>query len=193
MEARKFLRHRQGHRIPVMVEAIPIRDDYGHIAAVAEIFQKEKAGPEGLCWISPAEAQTDVALGIPSYATTRQQLEMSFAQHPGGLGVFLIEVEHIEEFARSRGKEMIVALLRAVAQTLAHAMPMAHFLGAWSNRRFLMLAPNSNPELNEVLVKRLAALGNGCNPVSGKERSQYPICSLTGSSRNPGPDFVRMA
>ena len=105
MEAHKFLRHRQGHRIPVMVEAIPIRDDYGHIAAVAEIFQEEKAGPEGRCWISPAEAQTDVALGIPSYATTRQQLEMSFAQHPGGLGVFLIEVEHIEEFAAAGEKK----------------------------------------------------------------------------------------
>ncbi len=162
VEAHQLLRHRQGHRIPVLVQAIPIRDDQGRIAAVAELFQEEQAGAEGLCWITQAEAQTDPALGIPSRATSRQQLEISLAQHSSGLGVFLVEVENIDQFARSRGKEMVVAVLRAVAQTLAHAMPVPHFLGAWGNGSFLILAPNSSSELNDVLQQRLAALGNGC-------------------------------
>ena len=162
VEARQFLRHRQGHRIPVLAQAIPIRDDHGHVAAVAEIFQEEQPGAEGLCWITRTEAQTDPVLGIPSRATTRQQLELSLARHSTGLGVFLVEVENIDQFARSRGKEMVIAVLRAVVQTLAHSMPVPHFLGAWGNGSLLILAPNSTSELNQVLQQRLAALGNGC-------------------------------
>ena len=162
VEAHQLLRHRQGHRIPVLAQVIPIRDDHGHVAAVAEIFQEEQAGAEGLCWITRSEAQSDPVLGIPSRATTRQQLEISLAQHSSGLGVFLVEVENIDQFARSRGKEMVVAVLRAVAQTLAHAMPVPHFLGAWGTGSFLILAPNSSSELNDALQQRLAALGNGC-------------------------------
>jgi len=162
VEAHQLLRHRQGHRIPVLAQAIPIRDDHGHVAAVAEIFQEEQAGAEGLCWITRTEGQSDPVLGIPSRATARQQLEISLVQRSTGLGVFLIEVENIDQFARSRGKEMVVAVLRAVAQTLAHAMPVPHFLGAWENGSFLILAPNSTSELNDALQQRLAALGNGC-------------------------------
>jgi len=161
-EAKLLLHHRKGHSIPVQVKAIPIRDDHGHVVALAELFQEEHAGAEGLCWITQNSAHCDSTLGIASFATTREQLELSLAQHPQDLGVLLVEVECLNEFARTRGREMVAAVLRAVAQTLAHAIPVPHFLGAWTSGKFLVLVPNSSGAGNAALASRLAALANGC-------------------------------
>jgi PAS domain S-box-containing protein len=161
-DALRLLHHRKGHSLPVRVKAIPIRDDHGHVVALAEVFQEEPAGAEGLCWITQNGAHSDTALGVPSFATTREQLELSLATHPSDLGVLLVEVEHLQDFARTRGREMVSAVLRAVAQTLVHAIPVPHFLGAWSSGKFLVLVPNSTLASNASLASRLATLGNGC-------------------------------
>jgi len=45
-EAAVYLRHRAGHRVPVYVRAIPLRDPVGAIVGAAEIFEEHHFVPD---------------------------------------------------------------------------------------------------------------------------------------------------
>jgi len=46
-EAPVYLRHRAGHRVPVHVRAVPLRDEKGNICGAAEIFEEPTGYFEG--------------------------------------------------------------------------------------------------------------------------------------------------
>jgi PAS domain S-box-containing protein len=157
-----YLQHKQGHRVPVLVRVLPLRDEHGRIEALAEIFQEESAGPEGLCWITEKAQRVDPELGIASMATTREQVELSLALPRVGLAAFLLTIEGLSDLSRSRGSEIVLLSLRALVQTVSHLLTMPHFLGRWTNQRLLALVPNCDYESLSELKLKIEAAGSAC-------------------------------
>ena len=169
-ESRLSLRHRQGHRVPVLVRALPLRDEDGHITAIAEVFQEETVGPDGLCWITENIDRFDPQMGLPSIAASRAQLQMSLAHGLTESAVFMIELERLHELAVRRGREMTHVALRALGQTLSRMLNMPHYLGCWTDSRLLAVVPHCDPPRMELIGRQLEDAGSTCHVVWWGER-----------------------
>jgi PAS domain S-box-containing protein len=155
-----FLRHKHGHRVSVRIQAIPVRNEHGAIVAIAELFQEDTAGNEGMKWEAPS--RFDGELGIPTADETREHLRRYLVQHPSRLAVYLIVVEQLNEMGRMRGDGMVRALLAAVAQSVMRLLVAPHYFGWWTGHRFLLLVPNCSPETFQEIHTELRDVGSAC-------------------------------
>jgi PAS domain S-box-containing protein len=159
---RAFLQHRDGYRVPVRMLTIPLRDESGKIVAIAELFQDESATAEELGWLSDARLRVHPVLGIPTPSAAEEQFRIYLAQSPPRLAVFLIAIESLRELAQNRGAEAVDAVVSAVAHTITRLLTVPHFLGCWSDRRFLLLIPNCDPESFENWLRTLKGVSSAC-------------------------------
>lgn len=174
-ESRLLLRHKEGHRVPVLVRALPLRDERGHVAAIAEIFQEESAGPAGLRWMTENIDRFDVEVGLPSTLATRAQLQFDIAQKETEHAIFLIEIVNLHQMSIDRGKEMANSALRSLAHTISKVMTLPHYLGCWSQARLLLLVANCNAELMEKLRENLENTGSSCGITWWGERIAWRV------------------
>jgi PAS domain S-box-containing protein len=162
VEGRLFAQHKEGHRIPVVVRVIPLRNEKGVVVAVAELFQQEDASPEDLSWIDETDSRLDHGLGIYSAATTEKQLRSALASPASPLAGFLIEIEHLGEFAKKHGTEMTRGAQRAVIRTLTRLLNVPHYLGRWEEDGLLVLIPECGHAAFSALRERFSSVGNSC-------------------------------
>ncbi len=149
LESRVLIRHKEGHRIPVHLWAIPIRDQHGSVVGIAQSFDEQK-------FTSDRERQQhnlgaygclDEATGIPNHSFTEFHLRenlASFEQYHLPFGIMLIEVDHLLEFRGAYGHDAARAILRVVAQTIRNTLRPTDFLGRWGEEQFLAILLNSS-------------------------------------------------
>jgi PAS domain S-box-containing protein len=162
VECRLFAQHKEGHRIPTIMRAIPLRNEQGAILAVALLFHNENSSPEDLSWIDETDSQLDPVLGIYSAATTEKQLRSALACPASPLAGFLIEIEHLAELARKHGTEMTRVAQRAVIHTITRLLNVPHYLGLWEESSLLVLIPECGRTAFSALRERLASVANSC-------------------------------
>lgn len=169
-ESRLSLRHKAGHRVPVLVRALPLRDEQGRLSSVAEIFQEETVGPSGLCFITENIDRFDAQMGLPSVAASRAQLQMSLSRDDARSAVFVIELDRLQEMAVRRGREMTNVAVRALGQTLSRMLTMPHYLGGWTDSRLLAVVPHCNQKRMESIVRMLEEAASTCDVMWWGER-----------------------
>jgi diguanylate cyclase (GGDEF)-like protein/PAS domain S-box-containing protein len=148
VHSRMDLRHKQGHRIPVMVWMVPIRDEHGSLIGIAQSFDRptpmhdERRQHQNLAMYGCLDDIT----GIPNPSFTefnvRENLN-SFAKYHLPFGIMLICIDALEHFQSSYGHEAAAAILRVVAQTMRNALRPSDFLGRWHGDQFLAILMNS--------------------------------------------------
>lgn len=178
-ESRLFLRHKEGHRVPVLVRALPLRDENGKLCAVAEVFQEESVGPDGLCWITEHIDRFDREMGLPSQIASRAQLQLSLSLPQIPAAVFLIEINNLRELALNRGREMAHLALRALAQTTSRLLNLPHYLGCWPDSRLLAVIPNCSAQLMLVIARTLEDAGSNSQVTWWGERVPYTVSVRT--------------
>jgi len=134
-----FLRHKEGHRVPVLIRSLALRQEDGLIVARAEIFQPEQAAREDLGWMEEPTAELDPALGIPSSAVTLDQLRLRLSEASSNLAVFVIGIQDLPQLVRTYGVPMGQAAQRTVVHSLSHLLTVPHYLGCWSENRLLVM------------------------------------------------------
>jgi PAS domain S-box-containing protein/diguanylate cyclase (GGDEF)-like protein len=154
------LRHKDGHRVLVRMRAVPIRNSHGSVIGAAESFEesiavsnwdrrRKKLGAFGLL---------DPATEVPSEAYIQSQLRqqiVTFAQCPIPFSVMIIQVDQIDEVRAKYGTGAVVAILRAVGQTLENSLRPTDILGLGKrNQFFAILAECPAAEVKKV-AKRL--------------------------------------
>ena len=82
--AELFLRHKDGHRLPVHVDAFPLRDSMGELRGVGEILDPSRGKPEGTGWTGHSEREFEIAAGLPAVEESREQLQTGAAFAVGG-------------------------------------------------------------------------------------------------------------
>jgi PAS domain S-box-containing protein len=174
-ETRLLLRHKQGHRVPVLVRAIPLRDEDGRIAAVAEVFREESVGPDGLCWVTENIDRFDQQMGLPSVQASRAQLRMSLSQDAIRTAVFVIEIEDLQQMATRRGHEMANVALRALGQTISRLLSMPHYLGCWPDSRLLAVVPHCGEGQVGEIARMLQEAGSRCDVTWWGERVAFRV------------------
>ncbi len=147
-QAKIDMRHRQGHRIPVRIWVVPLRDPHGSVMGVAQSFDRPPAGSgERQERNLAVYGCLDEVTGVPNHSFTEFHLQEnleSFAKYHLPFGIMLIKVEALDQFRSAYGSEAADAILRVTAQTMKNALRPNDFLGRWEEAQFLAILLNSS-------------------------------------------------
>lgn len=140
-EASLFLRHKTGHRIPIRIHTLPIREPSGAIIGAAECFQRQRFLPHPERREDPCGSPYALS-GIPEYGFMISELRARLARmNEGGppFGILCVGVDHFEELRISRGYEACETVLHVIASTLQNTIRPGDCLGAWSAGRLMLV------------------------------------------------------
>lgn len=143
-EADVFLHHADGHRVPVLVRAAPLRDAQGNILGAVETFSSD-AGV-----ISVRQQLRELRHTTRTDALTnvgnRQHLEgrlraviAEYENQPGGAAVLFIDIDNFKWFNDTYGHDVGDKVLRMVAATLKQNLRKTDVLGRWGGEEFLAI------------------------------------------------------
>jgi len=143
-EADVFLHHADGHRVPVLVRAAPLRDDQGNIYGAVETFSSDA----GVVTVRHQlrelrhSTRTDMLTKIGNRQYLEGRLRAVVAEYEyggGGAGVLFIDIDHFKEFNDSYGHDIGDKVLRMVATTLKHSLRETDAVGRWGGDEFLAI------------------------------------------------------
>ena len=154
-EARVYLKHKAGHRVPVWVRVMPVRDGRGCIIGAAESFHERGETPERdyLADLMARYGCLDGRTGIPNQSFTRSRLRERLAmleEHRLPFGIVLFEVEHEDAFLAARGRDAANLVLRSVIQTMKNELCPTDFLGRWDGDRLVAILDRDAAGLAEA-------------------------------------------
>ncbi len=161
-ENRVFLRHKDGHRVPVLTRISPICDESGATVGAMEIFRPDTPSPD----ISRLRELEDLALRDPltgignrRYGEARIDSCLSDNDRYGWpFGVLFVDVDHFKRINDTLGHPGGDAVLRMGAQTLAGAVRANDSLARWGGEEFVVLPLHIDDWQLEKLAEKLRGL-----------------------------------
>ena len=158
-EAHFFLRHKQGHRVPVSVRVSPIWDEQGLITGAIEVFSDNHATMElekrtrELEVLAYSDALTGVANRRYIELKVQQAIqEIELFDRPYGL--ILIDINNFKQVNDTCGHAAGDEVLNAVCETLRCCLRPTDLLGRWGGDEFVVLARDVTPDSLEQLANR---------------------------------------
>ncbi len=161
-----FLRHKNGHRVPVSVRVVPMRNSAGNIVGAAEVFSDSGMKSKFENRISELEriAFRDALTGLPNRRHIELKVEQGLQDHQrmGRLyGLLMFDVDRFKHVNDNYGHEVGDTLLKAVGETVLRGLRPADIVGRWGGEEFLVLAP-------DVDALALGDLAERCRVLIGK-------------------------
>jgi diguanylate cyclase (GGDEF)-like protein len=142
-----ILRHKDGHRIPVLERISPILDSNGQVVGVAQVFSDNyskvtlKKRIDDLQKQSLIDPLTKLAnrRAMEIYLTSRRE---EFRRFRWPFGVLFIDIDHFKQINDNYGHIVGDDILRMVAETLSHNNRPFDIIGRWGGEEFLAIIAN---------------------------------------------------
>lgn len=157
-----YLHHKLGHRVPISIQTLPMRDAEGNITGAAEVF----APHENIHMFSEIsqlrqEVLTDPLTGIGNrrYADiTLERLEQRMRTHNVAFGVLFIDIDNFKRINDTWGHHVGDRALNMVAKTLTAGLRPLDVTCRWGGEEFVVLINDATNEVLETLAERLRML-----------------------------------
>ena len=161
-ETEIYLKHRDGHRVPVLVKATPIRRD-GTIIGAVESFDDNTKRMAALEQIRGLEqlAFVDPLTELPNRRLTEATLRARFDElerYQWPFGVVMLDVDHFKSVNDALGHDAGDAVLRMIAQTLAGVSRSFDLVGRWGGEEFLAVVTNVDEDDLRRVAERYRVL-----------------------------------
>ena len=158
-----FMRHRDGHRVPVISRCTPILDDRGEVVGAVEVFtdnssrlEEQKRNKE-LASMALMDDLTEVA--NRRYAVTRLQGNIAALKRYGWpFGVLFVDIDHFKQVNDIHGHDAGDGVLRVVAKTLFENIRPFDLVARWGGEEFVVILANVDPEHLSPVASKLRAL-----------------------------------
>lgn len=143
-ESLVYLRHKSGHRVPVMVRVMPVHDEAGKITGAIELFvNHEDAGKHHQIKELARRAFIDSITGLPNrqYLESKLQVllsEESLSTH-GSVGLLMLELDNLKEVNDTYSSDVGNRMLKVTGQTLLANTPEGGVTGRWYGGSFVLL------------------------------------------------------
>ena len=162
-EKHVYMRHKLGHRVPVIVHAVPVRDAHGLIIGAAESFDLRQSLPreDQRQNALAAFGCLDAGTGFPHQGLTHTRLRESletFHEHHLPFGILCVTIEKFEDFSKQHSRDAAEAALRAVGRSIRNALRPEDFLGRWSEEQFLVILANCPAIFLEKVAIRILGI-----------------------------------
>jgi diguanylate cyclase (GGDEF)-like protein/PAS domain S-box-containing protein len=162
-DERLFLKHKDGHRLPVRTSVRPLRDGHGRVVGAAEIFRCVSDGFAAAKQIEQLKraALLDPLTGIGNRRLGQKELQdrLNETERYGWkFGVLFMDIDRFKQVNDIHGHEVGDRLLRMVALTLSHNVRSFDSVIRWGGEEFLVLLRNINHENLFSTANKLRAL-----------------------------------
>jgi diguanylate cyclase (GGDEF)-like protein len=162
-EANIHLRHRDGHRVPVCLRPVALRDEHGEISgglsSLVETFTP--AGEARLAGAPEGIDSVDALTGVGGRRATELRLGESVGElrrYGWPFGVVVLDVGDLARVNHTYGRQAGDRVLRTVARALNASSRPFDVVGRWSGDEFLVLVKNVDEDQLERVADRLRSL-----------------------------------
>ena len=158
-----FLRHKSGHRLPVLVRTTPLKDPQGNITGGIEMFSDNSAGQALQEEVSRLRKLSliDPLTELPNrrYLETHIESSMSLLLRIHmPFGLLFLDIDHFKQFNDTHGHLAGDQALKTVAHTFRHAIRSFDIIGRWGGEEFLGVFPNITMDDLRNTAERLRLL-----------------------------------
>ena len=155
-----YLRHKQGHRLPVSVRISPVRNDQGEIIGAIEVFTDNSSSIQLLKELEllKQEAYLDSLTGIGNrrYADITLQTRIHEYQNHGiGFGVIFLDIDHFKVCNDTYGHKTGDDVLVMVGKTIAGLLRNSDIVARWGGEEFVILLPTINASFLKTISQRI--------------------------------------
>jgi len=163
LEAHPFFHHRQGHRVPTVVRAIPVFGVEGGVLGAIELFTDARsvhmlhervAELEGLAYLDPLTRLPNRRYVMD--ALTRRLTESARMRKP--FGVAMLDIDHFKRFNDTYGHATGDEVIRLVGRSATENIRSTDIVGRWGGEEFLGVFPNIAADDLERLLERVRSL-----------------------------------
>jgi diguanylate cyclase (GGDEF)-like protein/PAS domain S-box-containing protein len=162
-EQEVYLRHKDGHRAPVLVRASPIKDEKGQVIGAIEIFSDNspritlEQKVEELQKLALLDPLTE--LGNRRYAelTIHTKLD-EMRRYDWRFGVLFIDIDNFKKINDTYGHETGDKVLQMVAKTLQNGVRASDTVIRWGGEEFIAVIAHVDEGALSPLANKLRAL-----------------------------------
>jgi diguanylate cyclase (GGDEF)-like protein/PAS domain S-box-containing protein len=199
-EAQLYLHHCSGHRIPVMLRVMPIKDKNGAIVGAVETFSDTSytvATLRRLREIDSAALQ-DALTGIGNRRFIEIKLQSVLIEEQRqniSAGVLFMDIDRFKRVNDTFGHAVGDRVLKMVANTLRQNLRATDDLGRWGGEEFMAIVRHVDKELLLVVAEKLRRLVSRSHLTVGDQRVHVTIsigATLITLDDTPG-DVLRRA
>ncbi len=172
-EVEVFLHHAEGHRVPVVVRATPLRDEQGEIVGAVETFSDNSNMIEALKRVDQLnqEAHQDPLTGIGNRRYIEMKIKTSLAefnQNYQPFGLLMLDIDRFKRVNDEYGHDVGDQVLKMIASTIEKNIRTTDHIGRWGGEEFLVLVHNLDlNHLHWISDKLRALVASSYLPVSG--------------------------
>lgn len=159
-ETTVFLHHKQGHRVPVNVRVMPLRDTAGKVVGGAEFFTDASNQESMAHRIQELEqlALLDSLTQLPNRNHIEPELVSRFNEKERlnlNFGLIFMDLDHFKQVNDTHGHEVGDRVLKTVAKTLKASVRPFDLVGRWGGEEFLCIVRNADDKVLSTIADRL--------------------------------------
>lgn len=155
-EARVYLKHKDGYRIPVMVKTLPIYDDKQSIVAAIEVFTDERFQKQ--IFQENLELKDKLRIDPLTQIANRHFFDFQLNKKldeakvfNNAFGILMIDIDHFKYVNDTYGHLIGDEILKIVAQSLSSNTQKTDLVSRWGGEEFIILVDvNNNDDLLKV-------------------------------------------
>ncbi len=158
-----YLQHKDGYRVAVHVQVLPIFQEGGQVAGAAEVFAD--TAPRIGIPLGAAELERtgllDKDTGIPNRKSIEMQLAarlLEFQKYGMPFGLLYVDMDNYNKILEKYGRFNAGKLLRTTARALQKNIRYFDVVGRWSTEEFLILLLNIDENRLDIVANKLRLL-----------------------------------
>ncbi len=162
-DAELYLRHKDGHRVPVGVRSLPVKDPKGKTVGAIEIFTDRSERGALLTELETLrkEVLTDALTGLGN----RRYAEISLGSALGELvvgaaafGLLILDIDNFKLVNDRYGHAIGDRVLRMIGWTLANAVRRNDAAARWGGEEFVVICPRIALGVLAEVAERVRAI-----------------------------------
>lgn len=163
VEAELYLKHKAGHRIPVLTRIAPIRGPGGDIVGAVETFYDNSpvisARQQMETYRRLALVDSLTQLGNRRHADSQLNRRLAELDRYGWpFGVLMVDIDYFKKINDEFGHDTGDSVLRMVARSAENSLRALDSLSRWGGEEFLAVLGNAQIEEVTAIAERLRRL-----------------------------------
>lgn len=162
-EINLYIRHKKGHRVPVLARTTTLHDSQGQIVGAIEIFSDNSPRLAITHRIKELEKMALLdpltELANRRYIESNMQIKLSeMRRYSRPFGILFMDIDHFKKVNDLHGHDIGDKVLVMVANTFVKNVRGSDIIGRWGGKEFLAIIPNVNEEQLYLTANKLRVL-----------------------------------
>jgi diguanylate cyclase (GGDEF)-like protein/PAS domain S-box-containing protein len=158
-----YLHHKEGHRIPVQVSAVPVTDEAGKIIGAVETFREcsNVIALKSMLEQLKARGYTDLETGLANRRIVEGRLAervQELQRFGWPFGILLVEADLLTEVREGFGQEGVSAAMRMIALSVQNSLRSLDTVGRWDSTSLLAVVANATSAELSVIGERVRVM-----------------------------------